>query len=167
METKTIYKWFFVWDFDKEEAWLNEMAMSGWVLCDVGLCRYVFERCEPGEYTVRLEMHGSDPGYIAFMEETEAEFIGRCIQWIYFRKRAEFGTFDLFSDLDSRISHLRRIAVMLLWIGIGNMLIGIGNSLNGSSLGFINLIAASLLFYGLGRIHGKSEALEKERRLRE
>ena len=28
---KTIRKWFWVWDFEKEEDWLNEMAMNGWV----------------------------------------------------------------------------------------------------------------------------------------
>jgi hypothetical protein len=54
-ERKTINKVFFVWDFEKEERWLNEMAMNGWALCYVGLCRYTFEKCEPGEYTIRLD----------------------------------------------------------------------------------------------------------------
>ena len=44
---KTIRKWVWVWDFDKEEEWLNEMAMNGWVLESVGLCTYNFVRCEP------------------------------------------------------------------------------------------------------------------------
>ena len=35
---KTIRKWFMVWDFEKEEEWLNEMALSGWVLDGVGFC---------------------------------------------------------------------------------------------------------------------------------
>ena len=53
-EIKTIRKWFWVWDFEKEERWLNDMAESGWALVSVGFCRYSFERCEPGEYIVRL-----------------------------------------------------------------------------------------------------------------
>ena len=53
MERKTITKWFWVWQFEKEEEWLNEMAANGWVLESVGFCRYSFVRCEPGEYTVR------------------------------------------------------------------------------------------------------------------
>ena len=28
---KTIRKWFWVWEFEKEENWLNEMAANGWV----------------------------------------------------------------------------------------------------------------------------------------
>ena len=166
-ERKKITKWFFVWDFDKEEQWLNEMAMNGWALCSVSFCTYTFERCEPGEYMVRLEMHGADEDYIRFMEETGCEYIGRVFQWIYFRRSSEYGEFDIFSDIDSRISHLNRIATSLLLIAIANLLIGFANVSNGSPIGSVNLILASLLTYGLGRIHGKKEALEKERFLRE
>ena len=31
-EEKVIHKWMWVWDFEKEERWLNTMAQSGWVL---------------------------------------------------------------------------------------------------------------------------------------
>lgn len=48
METKTVRKVFAVWDFDKEEEWLNSMAQEGWALKKVGFCKYVFERTEPG-----------------------------------------------------------------------------------------------------------------------
>ena len=51
---ETFYKLFWVWEYDKEEKWLNEMAQEGWLLDGVGLCTYRFAACEPGEYTVRL-----------------------------------------------------------------------------------------------------------------
>ena len=35
-ERMTVRKWFWVWDFEKEEDWLNEMAMNGWALASVG-----------------------------------------------------------------------------------------------------------------------------------
>ncbi|MCR5793801.1 MAG: DUF2812 domain-containing protein [Solobacterium sp.] len=166
-ERRTIRKWFFVWDFDKEEQWLNEMAMNGWALCSVGFCTYTFERCEPGQYMIRLEMHGPDEDYIRFMEETGCEYVGRVFQWIYFRRSAEYGEFDIFSDIDSRIAHLNRIATAILLIAVANLLIGFMNVSIGTRLGSVNLILASLLTYGLGRIHGKIEALEKERFFRE
>lgn len=88
--------------------------------------------------------------------------------WIYFRKKTEDGVFDLYSDIDSKISHLDRICKVLLAIGGANLIIGVVNSLNpGTRLGWINLLCATLLMYGLGRIHGKKEALEKERALHE
>ena len=57
---------------------------------------------------------------------------------------------------------------MLLAIGGANLLIGLVNSFNPiNRLGWINLLTATLLMYALGRIHGKKEALEKERELHE
>ena len=166
-EKKTMFKWFWVWDFEKEEEWLNDMALNGWVLSSVGLCTYTFEKCQPGEYAVRLEMHEMDESYISFMRETGAEYVGRMVAWIYFRKKTEDGPFDLFSDIDSRISHLDKIGKMLGLIGGANLLIGIANTFNPGHFGWINLVCATLLMYALGRIHGKKEALTRERQLHE
>ena len=165
--TKTVYRWYWVWDFEKEEEWLNEMAEQGWELAGVGFCTYTFRQCEPGEYTVRLEMHSPDPEYISFMEETGAEKVGRLFQWIYFRRKTEYGEFNIYSDIDSRIEHLQKIARVLMIIGFMNIAIGLLNAFNPVRVGFLNLLCAALLMYGLGRIHGKIEALEKDRRLHE
>ena len=40
---KTIRKWFWAWDFEKEEKWLNEMAAKGLALVGVGFCKYEFD----------------------------------------------------------------------------------------------------------------------------
>ena len=165
--SKTIHKWYWVWDFEKEEEWLNEMAMNGWVLESVGWCTYHFVRCEPGEYSVRLEMHPYDEEYVSFMKDTGAEYVGRMMMWIYFRRKTADGPFDLFSDIDSKIAHLNRIGKMLAAIGGANLVIGIANSVSPSRLGWVNLLCATVLMYGLGRIHGKKEDLERERLLHE
>lgn len=162
-ERRTMHKWFWVWEFDKEEVWLNEMANTGWVLDRVGFCKYTFVKSEPEEYTVRLEMHDYDQGYVDFVEDTGAEYVGRMAKWIYFRKRTENGKFEIFSDIDSRIQHLERIGKMLTIVGIANLLIGIANTFNYINIGWINLLCATVLMYGLGRIHGKKESLEKDR----
>ena len=166
-EIKTVNKWIWVWEFDKEEEWLNQMANDGWALVSVGFARYTFERTEPGEYTIRLEMHERDDNYISFMEGIGAEYVGRVVQWVYFRRKSEYGPFDIFSDIDSRIGHLNRIGKTLALVGAANLIIGVANSIGASRLGWINLLCATLLMYGLGRIHGKKEYLERERRLRE
>ena len=62
-----------------------------------------------------------------------------------------------------------------LWIAngmkremFGKPIIGIANSFNPVvPIGWVNLLCATVLMYGLGRIHGKKEELEKERMLRE
>ena len=79
-ERKKVWKWYWVWDFEKEERWLNQMAMEGWVLTEVGFANYTFERCEPGDYIIRLQMHNPDDEYLAFLEELGAEYIGRAVR---------------------------------------------------------------------------------------
>lgn len=171
MERKTIRKWFWAWDFDKEEEWLENMARNGWVLDGVGFCTYHFIKTEPGEYSVRLQylpIAEENTDYTNLLEESGAERVGRMVQWVYYRKKTADGPFQLFSDLDSRITHLDKIARLMLIVAVANLLIGVVNSHNPSiSLGWINLLVASLVTYGVGRIHGKKEALEKERQFRE
>lgn len=107
---RTMHKLFFAWDFEKEEQWLNEMAAKGLALVSAGYATYQFEDSAPGEYTVRLELlkelpeHPESQRYIQFVEETGAEYLGKCLRWVYFRRRTDRGAFDLFSDLDSRSS---------------------------------------------------------------
>lgn len=58
--------------------------------------------------------------------------------------------------------------MVLTAIGAANLLIGMANCLNSaSSIGWVNLLCATLLMYALGRIHEKSEQLKQERTLRE
>ena len=168
MERKIVKKWIWVWEYDKEEQWLNAMAQSGWVLDKVGFCRYEFVPSEPGEYIVRLEMREHDEGYLSFMAETGAEYVGRMMKWIYFRKKAALGQFELFSDLESRIAYLDKMCRTLRGVGIANLLIGVANTLNiAHPIAMVNLLAATLLMNALGRIEGKKEALEKDRLLME
>ena len=107
-------------------------------------------------------MHDADEEYMELMRESGAEYVGRVLQWLYFRKKAELGEFELFSDIDSRINHLKNIGWTLLLIGGANVIIGLT-----TSFGYINLLCAVVMAYGLGRVHGKKEALERERRIRE
>lgn len=169
-ERRTVYKWFWVWDFEKEERWLNEMALAGWALVSVGWCRFTFEACEPGEFTIRLEMHGYEPEYVDFMAQAGAEYIGRVLQWLYFRKRAVDGTFDIFSDIDSRIRHIDRIHKLVLALGMMNLGVGLMNlafNPQGLNVGIFNLLVTSMLMYGLGRLREKKESLSKDRMLYE
>ena len=166
-ETKKIWKIFLVWNYDKEEEWLNEMAMNGWTLTAVGFCNYTFVKTEPGEYNIRMEMRPHDDGYLEFLRENDVEYVGRILQWHYYRKKTSLGPFELYSDIESRIQHMDRIGKMLFAIGMANLLIGIANSIGPSRLGWINLLCATLLMYALGRIQGRKDELKKESILHE
>ena len=113
-----------------------------------------------------MEMN-ADRDYRSFVEETGAEYVGGCVNWVYFRRKAELGSFDLFSDIDSRIAHLARIGKSLWLICLANLIIGVVNILDGQTFSIVNLLCSVLLAYGLGRIHGMNASLEEERALHE
>ena len=168
---KTVRKWFWVWDFDKEEQWLNEMAAQGLALVGVGFCKYEFEACEPGEYQVRLELLENQPShtesqkYIGFIEETGAEQVGRFLRWVYFRKKTADGPFDLFSDLASRIKHLKRITALILPISLVNLAIGLnaaGTGIGIAKVGYLNLVIGVLGSIGGWKLAKKCKRLESE-----
>lgn len=172
MARMTIKRWFWAWDFDEEEAWLNEMAWQGWVLDKVGFCTYHFKSYEPGEYAVRLQMLENSPAmaesqeYIEFVEDTGAEYIGSVAKWVYFRKRVAGGSFELFSDISSMIQHLKRIINLALFLAALNLFMGI-NALQYSPLGILNLVMATILAYGGYRLLSKKKRLERARILHE
>ncbi len=175
---KIIKKWFWAWDFDKEEAWLNEMAAKGLCLMGVGWCRYEFEECEPGEYGIRLEFldnlvtHPESEKYIEFIESTGAEHVGSWMRWVYFRKKKTDGDFELFSDNASKIKHLTRVINFILVLGIANLLVGVGNTVNAAinapELMFfpiINFILGILAMWGCYRLHKKRKKLKEEQNI--
>ncbi len=166
-EIKKVTRWWWAWNFDKEEEWLNNMAHSGYTLVDVKWIFYRFKKTEPDEYIIRLEYHENNPEYIHFMEDLGAERISHYMGWNYYRRKSSLGEFDIFSDLKSKIEHLKSIERLILPIGIMNIGIGIANSISITHIGFINLLLAALIFYGYGCIKTKREVMEKEMSLHE
>lgn len=173
---KIVHKWFWGWDFDKEEKWLNEMAAKGLALVSVSFCKYEFEHCLPGEYAVRMELLDHFPGhpeseqYIAFIEESGAEQAGSFSRWVYFRKNRAEGEFELFSDNDSRIRHLKSILYLLglifglnLYIFLYNLFIFSLYNNPISLIAIVNLIIALLCALGFWRLYKKKKYLEKEK----
>ena len=116
--------WKLYMNYEKEEAWLNTMSAKGLAFTDYFLFRYTFEDSEPGEYIYRIELLENLPGhpesrkYLNFMAENGIEQISSWNRWVYFRKRAADGPFDIYSDIDSRIAHYKRIATLFFIVMI-------------------------------------------------
>lgn len=175
-----IRKWFWAWEFEKEEQWLNEMAAKGLALVGVGYCRYDFEPCEPGEYTFKLEMLDNPPShpesqtYIRFIEETGAEQIGSMLRWVYFRKKADGQPFDLFSDNESRVKHLNRILFLLGlfgWLNLGCVIYNLWCVFYWDSVinlvCIVNLLVCIPIFLGYLKIYKMKEKLRQEQMIYE
>lgn len=171
---RTIHKSFFVWEFDKEEKWLNEMTAKGLCLVSIGYCKYEFEDCEPGEYKICLQLldkmprHPESQKYIEFLETTGAEHIGSYARWVYFRKKATEGEFKLFSDNTSRINYLSKIIGFLALITIANLVIGINNVLISISLvSPVNYLGVINLALGIWGTFGSIRLLRKRKKMKQ
>ncbi len=173
---KTIHKAFLVWNFDKEEKWLNEMAAKGLCLVSVGFCRYEFEDCEPGEYKICLQLLENLPGYpesqkyIEFLESTGAEHIGSCMRWVYFRKKTASGEFELFSDNASRVKYLSLVINFIAVLTIANLLAGISNVFligMGMEVTPINYLGFVNIALGIWGTLGNIRLIKKRKKLKQ
>lgn len=177
---KTIHKVFWAWEFDKEEKWLNEMAAKGLCLVSVDFCKYGFEDREPGEYKVCLQLldemprHYESQKYIEFLEATGAEHIGSVTRWVYFRKKAADGAFELFSDNASRIKYLSKVISLIAVITVSNLIVGIYNVFLAIAvpspmnyLGIVNLAIGIWGTFGTIRLLRKRKRMKQESQLYE
>ena len=175
---QTIYKIFLVWDFDKEEKWLNEMAAKGLSLVSVGFCKYEFEDSLPGEYKICLQLldkmprHPESKKYIDFLETTGAEQVGSFTRWVYFRKKATEGDFELFSDNDSRLKYLSSVISFVSLITVGNWIAGINNVFIATTfpspinyVGILNLLIGLVGTWGIIRLMRKRKKMKQDGQL--
>ena len=175
-------------DYEKEEAWLNEMAAKGFALTDFFFCRYKFSDCEPGEYIYRIELldnlpsHMESRAYIDFMAENGVEHVASWFRWVYFRRKAGDGQFDIYSDIGSRIKHYQ--GILALWlpilimdaiIGVMNLVQGIGRLAEGGRedasfsviIGSVLIALAAAIFYHWVAMRIKINRLKKAKQLLE
>ena len=178
------------WDFEKEEAWLNEMSARGMAMTDYSWCRYVFTDTPNHQYVYRIELlenlpiHPESIAYLRFLEENGVEYVASYLRWVYLRKNTADGPFDIYTDIDSKINHYRRIN--LVWnvmmiaefiaggmnIAIGIINLNIGERLGNFSYGNLTIgIAVSLLgvmFLLLGApLRKKIKKLRQEKAIHE
>jgi len=125
--------WKFIPDYEKEEAWLNEMAVKGFALTHSDPPHFYFEDTAPGEYTIRIacveyyENHPETTHYIRFIEENDAEHVSTFGKWLYFRRKSEMGAFEIFSDIDSKIKHFKNIIKIVRSVFIFPVMIALIN----------------------------------------
>lgn len=114
-EIKKLWRFYSVADYEKEEAFLNEMARAGWNLTAVGFCRYIFRRGNEGEFIYKLDMverSESDEvkeSYFNFLSDCGIRVVGDFKDWIYLQKPASEGPFDMKDDTYARLRHVNKV----------------------------------------------------------
>lgn len=116
METKKEFRWFSIFQYEKEEAFLRDRHKAGWRFVKVtGLGVYHFERCEPEDVVYQLDYnqegsaHKDD--YVRLFADCGWEYLMEYAGYSYFRKPAAAmkGDEQIFCDDSSRLAMMKRV----------------------------------------------------------
>jgi hypothetical protein len=121
-------KFFWHWEDDKEEAWLQEMAKQGLhLVTPSAFGQYFFASGAPRNMAYRLDFVASgkkDEVYFQLFRDAGWEHIGEMMGWQYWRKEIRPGeTAEIFTDAESKIQKYQRVlgflAIVFLPIFMG------------------------------------------------
>ena len=125
---RVIHKIFWIWQLEKEQAWVNEMASHGYSLEHAGRFTFEFDETEPDKYIYKeifLKGWGESAEnvkYFKFLEEMGIKVVcyinypGTC--WVYIRALKEEypNGIELYSDIDSKINYQKVMAGYLIFV---------------------------------------------------
>ena len=68
---------------------------------------------EPGEYIYQIDLlddwMGDKKDFSEFMEDSGVEVVAQWYRWVFLRKRAEEGPFEMYTDIESKIVQYKRM----------------------------------------------------------
>jgi hypothetical protein len=114
-------KLFLAWQMDKEKAWLEEMALQGYVLEEVGFATYTFSKQEPKNLVYQFDFQiiskKNEGDYLSCFEDWN--YVGRVSGWYYFYKENNGnGNVDIYNDNQSKATMFRRLLGFLFLTAI-------------------------------------------------
>ena len=154
---KRVFKVFWVWQDQEQEAWLHEMSAKGLHLISVGLGLYTFEEGPTRQYVYRLDYQlGSQKDFAEYLEFFDAagwEYIGKFNGWHYFRKPTKAGgNMEIYTDSESKVKKFERRLKILALTTPGFLVIFFG-SLERYPMWFavllVSVISAYILYSGI------------------
>lgn len=116
MQVKKQFKWYTIFEYEKEQDYLREMHKSGWKFIKVtGLGMYHFEKCIPQDVVYQLDYNidglAHKDEYLKMFDDCGWEYIQDFLGYSYFRKAvSEDGVAeDIFCDEESRFQMMQRV----------------------------------------------------------
>jgi len=164
-ETKRIFRWFWTWQDELEEAWLSGLSSQrGLHLTSVApLGIYTFRVGEPAPMVYRLDyqyLKGQDrPTYLQLSRDAGWEHVGEMSNWQYFRRPDVPGEeHEIVTDPTSKAEKYRRAIPFLVLISVV-LAVQLNSSLYGrwpsaalEAIRFLLFCVLMLLVYSLIRI---------------
>ena len=116
MKTKKEYKYFSIFNYEKEQDYLREMHKQGWRFVKVsGIGMYHFEECEAQDVVYQLDYNkeglSHKTEYVRMFNDCGWEYIQDYVGYCYFRKPSSEmnGDEEIFCDDASRVAMMERV----------------------------------------------------------
>ena len=116
MDTKKQFKWFTIFEYEKEQDYLREMHKAGWKFVKVkGFGMYYFEKCDPKDVVYQLDFNkdglAHKDEYLKMFDDCGWEYIQDYAGYSYFRKAvSEEGVEEeIFCDEESKFQMMQRV----------------------------------------------------------
>ena len=116
MKTKKQYKYFTIFEYEKEQIYLQNMHKEGWKFVKVsGLGTYHFVECTPEDVVYQLDYNqeglANKAEYVQMFNDCGWEYIQDYTGYSYFRKPAADmnGAEEIFCDDESRVQMMDRV----------------------------------------------------------
>jgi hypothetical protein len=113
---KKEFKWFTIFEYEKEEKYLREMHKDGWKFLKVsGLGTYHFEKCTPEDVVYQLDYNKEGikhkEEYLQMFSDCGWEHLQEFAGYSYFRKPASEmnGEEGIFCDEESKLRMMERV----------------------------------------------------------
>ncbi|MBN2051675.1 MAG: DUF2812 domain-containing protein, partial [Spirochaetales bacterium] len=118
---KRVFKWWFAWDFEKIESWLETMAKDGWILESTSLLGFNFYFRESAPVNMRYcidYLHTLKPEYRQLTEDDGWEILNIVAGWYVFFKKYADRRPDLYTDSGSLLERNKRLIGLFIATGI-------------------------------------------------
>ena len=113
---KKFFRYFSIFEYEKEEKYLREMHKSGWRFLKVtGLGVYHFEKCIPADVIYQLDYNQDSKEhkdeYLQMFSDCGWEYLQNYAGYSYFRKPAADmnGDEEIFCDNESKLQMMERV----------------------------------------------------------
>ena len=181
--TKTIFKLLTLFEYEEEEAFLEEQHKNGWKAVGYKLPGfYKFEKCEPEDMTYRIdftnENGAKNPEYRQMFADYGWEFLWSVNGFSIFRKsladKASQNNNEIFSDNASRLQMLQKIQqlrllpliTIFLCAVLPNLLRSINGDFHNSAINIFFTVFFSVMFvfytYVLIKSYAKIKKLKEK-----
>jgi hypothetical protein len=113
------FKWFWMWQDDREAAWLGEMSGQGLHLKSLGLFGwYTFERGAPRRYAYYVDFitqSYKENEAVRGLQQIGWKHVDQLGSWHYWRKELQEGEYpDIYMSPQARLEKYQRLLGMLI-----------------------------------------------------